>query len=264
VNRSTVIGFIIGVGLVFAAIYLQLHNIQNYTLWTIFFNLPSFLLVFGSTMAATFISFPLSEVLDSFRSFFYVFKKDPPDVEENISDILYVINQMRQGGRNVLEQEIPKLRNFFLRDAVQLIIEGYHDQEVREILEDRIVTRLRRERAESEIFSNMSKISPAFGMVGTIIGLMITLNTMDPSHMDNMGSNMSLALITTFYGVLLAYMIFRPIAVKLDRRTQEEVFSMQVIRESIPMVSGRWHPIKAKDFLTSFVRPGRRNEIITS
>ena len=262
-NRSTIIGFIIGIGLVISAIYLQLNSINNYKLWKIFFNLPSFLLVFGSTMAATFISYPLSEVKDSFKSFFHVFKKDPPDVEENISDILYVVNQMRQGGRNALETEIPKLRNYFLKDAVQLIVEGYNDQEVREILEDRVVTRLRRERSESEIFSGMARISPAFGMVGTIIGLMITLNTMDPSHMDSMGSNMSLALITTFYGVLLAFMFFRPVSMKMQRRTQEEVFAMQVIRESVPMISGRWHPIKAKDFLISFVRPGRRNEIIT-
>ncbi len=262
-NRSTVVGFIFGLGLVILAIYWQLYKIQNFALWSIFFNSPSFLLVFGSTMAATFISFPLSEVMGAFRAFFVVFKKDPPEVESNISEILYVIEQARKNGRGALDAEIPKLDNFFLRDTVQLIWEGYHDQEIVDILEDRIATRLRRERSESDIFSSMARISPAFGMVGTIIGLMITLNTMDPSHMDNMGTNMSLALITTFYGVLLAYMIFKPIATKLSRRMLEEAFSMQVIRESVPMISGRWHPIKAKDFLVSFVRPGKREEVLS-
>ena len=104
----------------------------------------------------------------------------------------------------------------------------------------------------------MSKYAPAFGMIGTLIGLIILLSNMTLESMDNIGSGMSVALITTFYGVLLANLIFKPIGVKLSTRTEEEILMMEMIIDSVKMISEGWHPAKVQDYMNSFIRPSKR------
>jgi len=104
----------------------------------------------------------------------------------------------------------------------------------------------------------MSKYAPAFGMIGTLIGLIVLLSNMTLESMDNIGSGMAVALITTFYGIVLANLIFKPIAVKLYTRTEEEILLMEMIIESVKMISEGWHPAKVQDYMNSFIKPGKR------
>ena len=104
----------------------------------------------------------------------------------------------------------------------------------------------------------MSKYSPAFGMIGTLIGLIVLLSNMTLESMDNIGSGMSVALITTFYGIILSNLIFKPIAVKLYTRTEEEVLLMEMIIDSVKMINEGWHPAKVQDYMNSFIKPSER------
>jgi len=251
-NKSTLLGIVLGIGLVAGAIYLETDD------WLIFYNLAGILIVVGGTAAASFLSYPFSDVMGVFRSFFVVLRKEPPRVEDYIQQIMYLVIKAREGGRLALEKEVSGIKNFFLADGIQMLADGYSMNEIDEILKERIHFRAERERKEAEILTTMSKYSPAFGMIGTLIGLIILLSNMTLESMDNIGSGMAVALITTFYGIVLANLIFKPIAVKLYTRTEEEVLLMEMIIDSVKMINEGWHPAKVQDYMNSFINPAKR------
>ncbi|MCH7819486.1 MAG: MotA/TolQ/ExbB proton channel family protein [Candidatus Marinimicrobia bacterium] len=251
-NKSTLLGIVLGIGLVAGAIYLETDD------WRIFYNLAGILIVVGGTAAASFLSYPFSDVMGVFRSFYVVLRKEPPRVEDYSQQIMNLVIKARKGGRLALEKEVGGIKNLFLADGIQMLADGYSMREIDEILKERVYFRAERERKEADILTTMSKYSPAFGMIGTLIGLIILLSNMTIESMDNIGSGMSVALITTFYGVILANLIFKPIAVKLYTRTEEEVLLMEMIIDSIKMISEGWHPAKVQDYMNSFIKPAKR------
>ena len=208
--------------------------------------------------ARSFLSYPFSDVMGVFRSFYVVLRKEPPRVEDYSQQIMNLVIKARKGGKLALEKEVGGIKHLFLADGIQMLADGYSMREIDEILKERVYFRAERERKEADILTTMSKYSPAFGMIGTLIGLIILLSNMTIESMDNIGSGMSVALITTFYGVILANLIFKPIAVKLYTRTEEEVLLMEMIIDSIKMISEGWHPAKVQDYMNSFIKPGKR------
>ena len=251
-NKSTLLGIILGIGLVAGAIYLETDD------WLIFYNLAGILIVVGGTAAASFLSYPFSDVVGVFRSFFVVLRKEPPRVEDFIKQIMDLVLKARTGGRLALEKEVGGIKNLFLADGIQMLADGYSFREIDEILNERVAFRAEREKKEADILTTMSKYAPAFGMIGTLIGLIVLLSNMTLESMDNIGSGMAVALITTFYGIVLANLIFKPIATKLYTRTEEEVLLMEMIIDSVKMISEGWHPAKVQDYMNSFIKPGKR------
>ena len=251
-NKSTLLGIFLGIGLVAGAIYLETDD------WIVFYNLAGILIVVGGTAAASFLSYPFSDVMGVFRSFYVVLRKEPPRVEEYIQQVMDLVIKARKGGRLALEKEVSGIKNFFLADAIQMLADGYSLREINEILRERVYFKAERERKEADILTTMSKYSPAFGMIGTLIGLIVLLSNMTLESMDNIGSGMSVALITTFYGIVLANLILKPIAVKLYTRTEEEVLMMEMIIDSVKMINEGWHPAKVQDYMNSFINPAKR------
>lgn len=251
-NKSTLLGIVLGIGLVAGAIYLETDE------WLIFYNLAGILIVVGGTAAASFLSYPFGDVMGVFRSFFVVLRKEPPRVEDYIQQIMDLVLKARKGGRLALEKEVSGIKNFFLADGIQMMADGYSMREIDEILKERVNFKAERERKEADILTTMSKYAPAFGMIGTLIGLIVLLSNMTLESMDNIGSGMAVALITTFYGIILANLIFKPIAVKLYTRTEEEVLLMEMIIDSIKMINEGWHPAKVQDYMNSFIKPSKR------
>lgn len=251
-NKSTLLGIVLGIGLVAGAIYLETDD------WLIFYNLAGILIVVGGTAAASFLSYPFGDVMGVFRSFFVVLRKEPPRVEDYIQQIMDLVLKARKGGRLALEKEVSGIKNFFLADGIQMMADGYSMREIDEILKERVNFKAERERKEADILTTMSKYAPAFGMIGTLIGLIVLLSNMTLESMDNIGSGMAVALITTFYGIILANLIFKPIAVKLYTRTEEEVLLMEMIIDSIKMINEGWHPAKVQDYMNSFIKPSKR------
>jgi len=251
-SRLTVIGIVMAIGLLLGAIWLQSRSFE------IFYSLPGIIIVLGGTTAATFMSYPLPEVFSVVRNFFVVLKKEPPRLDRYLDTVMGLVVTAADGGNLALEREVPRINNLFLRDAVQMLADGYGADEIRSILEDRVSFRLEQERREAEIFRTMGRYAPAAGLIGTLIGLIILLANLNTGSLDRIGGGMAVALTTTFYGVVLANLLLKPIAVKLEQRTFEEVRLMQLVVESIVMISEQWHPAKVRDYLNSFLRPGQR------
>jgi chemotaxis protein MotA len=253
-NVSTVLG------LLFSLVLLVTSMIIGAGTTDIFINLPSILIVLGGTLGATLISYPLKDVLRTFWAFLVVFRREEPRLDEYLRLIVSFAVKARNGMLN-LEAELPYIKNHFLRDGIQMLVDGYSSAEIREMLESRIHYREVRELAAAQIFRSMSGFAPAFGMVGTLIGLIAMLLDLSPEAMHKIGANMAIALVTTFYGLILANLVFKPIAYKLERGTEEAVLLMNMITDSVLMIQKEWHPQKVEDYLNAYVPPHQRKSL---
>lgn len=254
-NKSTLAGFILGMGLITFAIWRETDG-----LWEIFLNPSGILIVVGGTAAAAFLSYPFQTVMGVFHSFMVVLRREPPRLEKYVPTVMDLVVKARKGGRLALESEVPRIKSFFLSDGIQMLSDGYSLKEIVEILEERVHFRAMREGKEAELLRTLAKYAPAFGMIGTLIGLIVLLSNMTPDKMDNIGSGMAVALITTFYGIILANLFFKPISIKLESRTEEEILMMQMIIDSVKMISEGWHPAKVQDYMNSFLKPAERTQ----
>ena len=213
---GTIIGIIIGGGLLFFAI------IQRGG-FGIFYDPPSLMIVGGGTFAAALISFPLNRVLSVFRVLRNVFQGEIEDPGAYISAIIRLTHKARKESILALEGDVRKVRNRFLRRGLELVIDGQPPEVIRAVLETELEGLLARHDEGSHIFATLGRFAPAFGLIGTLIGLITMLRSIS-GGIESVGPGMAVALVTTFYGALAANLLFLPISEKLSSRSETEVF----------------------------------------
>lgn len=246
-NPSTIIGMLIGFGVLGFAIFFTGSDAH------IFLNLKGILIVLGGTLAATLISFPIREVLQVFRIFFIVLKNERLYAEQDIKELVNLSKIWFKQDIAKIENELETIKNPYLKSGIQLIIDGNSLQDIFNLLHWRISRLKMREQAEAGIFKAMAAYAPAFGMVGTLIGLVEMLESMGARELDEIGFHMAVALITTFYGILLANLIFKPVAIKFERRTEQRVMLMHMVMEGISLIHQKRSPAYIRETLNSFV-----------
>ena len=254
---ASLLGILIGAGLIVFGIRLLTETLADFKM---FASLASLLIVAGGSLAATMLSFSMKEVLGLIRSVMAVFKKERAEQVNQVEAIVDLAPVARKSMQE-LEKQLASVRNPFLRDAIQMVIDGYNRDEIREILETRIENRTLREQAEANVLRTMGKFSPAFGMIGTLIGLVVMLFGMtkiaeggaDP--MAALGKGMGAALITTFYGVILANLIFNPMAIKFESRIKRRNSLQLMLIEGALLLADRKHPLIVREKLNSYLRP---------
>jgi chemotaxis protein MotA len=174
---------------------------------SIFINLPGLLIVLGGTLAATLMSFPLKEVLRVFRVFrvFIIVLRNERSYEKgDIDEIVGIAMLLYQNKVLQAEDVIANLGNPFLRTGLQLVVDGVPVEDILNLLQWRITRLKAREHAEAQVYRVMGGYAPAFGMVGTLLGLVNMLYDMGGDSFGSIGVNMAVALITTFYGIVLS------------------------------------------------------------
>ncbi len=251
---ASLLGIIAGTGLIVLGIYQLTPNFM------VFVNLPSVLIVLGGSFASTLLSFSMKEVFGLVRSIMVVFKKQKIRMPEEVDTIVELAPIARKSMQE-LEKTLPNVKDPFLRDGLQMVIDGYNPEEIRDILETRIENRIKREKGEANVLRTMGKYSPAFGMIGTLIGLVVMLYGMaamagggeDP--MAVLGAGMGAALITTFYGSILANLIFNPMAVKFETRVEKQNTMQMMLIEGALLIHARKHPLIVREKLNAFLRP---------
>jgi len=251
---GTLFGLVAGAALIIMGI---LGLTQDFKM---FWSIPSVLIVVGGSFASTMISFSLKEVWTLIGSILAVFKKEKVKMVDEVEMIVELAPMARKSVQD-LEKSLSSVKNPFLRDGLQMVVDGYNPQEVREILETRIENRAQRERSEAYVLRTMGKYSPAFGMIGTLIGLVVMLYGMasissagkDP--MEVLGKGMGAAIITTFYGSVMANLIFNPMAVKFETRIEKQNILQTMLIEGVMLLQARKHPLIVREKLNSFLRP---------
>ncbi len=222
----------------------------------IFLNIDAAFITIGGTIAATLIAYPFKDVRRVLHVARNAFKKDIYPPSQYISTLMSLAHIYRRGGLKKLETEEESLHNRFLRTGIELVVDGYEQRDIHAILEkERVYFSLRHESGEM-IIRTMAKLAPAFGMAGTLIGLiqmMAVLN--DP---QNIGRPLAQAMVSTFYGLLLANLVLLPIAAKLKTRTDNELVLKRVIMDGIGGIHRKENPIKLERHLNSILPPNQR------
>ena len=251
-SRTTIMGIIISVGILFFAVTMQTVSVMA------FINPSGLAIVMGGTAAAALTSYSINDIVRVFKVFAIVMQKQSIQLGSYVSVMTKIAERVRIRGLLSLQNEVKGLPDPFLRDGLQMLIDGYAPEELRDIMDQRIINHKIRENNDARIFRTMARFAPAFGMLGTVIGLIAMLQKMSGSNMENLGPSMAVALVTTFYGLILANMVFNPIAEKLERRTEERIVLMSMIVDGLVLIGEQWHPAKIHDSLNSFLAPGQR------
>ncbi|PWK53037.1 motility protein A [Pleionea mediterranea] len=246
-NFSTIIGVIAGLCVVGFVIWLTALDSLAYL------NVPGLIIVIGGTLAATLVSYPAREFLRMFKLMGIVLYDNQLDAKRQVDEIEQLARKWFRDDLRGVERDLDSIENTFLKTGVQLVIDKTPLQDIIDLLHWRI-TRLRaQEQAEAQMFVSMAGFAPAFGMLGTLIGLINMLTIMDNKNFSEIGFHLAIALVTTFYGLLFSNLLFKPIATKLERRTERRVMLMTMVMEGISLMSQRRTPSFIRATLESFI-----------
>lgn len=246
-NSSTLVGIISGVALIILSVLLSAEEPG------VFLNLPGLLIVIGGTIAATFISYPMKELRQLYRSFRLIWRHQEFPVDKEIEEIVRVSILLGHGRLQAIEEALTRVNNPFLRTGIQLVIDRTPPADIDALLKWRIFKLRRQEWGEAQVFRSMAAFAPAFGMAGTLLGLVNMLQAMDGADFKVVGVNLGIALTTTLYGIILANLLFKPVAIKLERRTEQRVMLMYMVLEGISMLGQKRNPSFIRETLNSFV-----------
>ena len=220
----------------------------------------------GGTFAATMVNLPLRAVGNIFNVLQNVFRGEDYDYIGIIEEIVQKAQKARKDGLLSLEADLPMMRDGFFKNGIELAINERESSRLRTFLNLEMNNISSRHVAGQEMFLYMASYAPAFGMLGTVLGLIIMMNNFSSGgdgmeitasydvaeRFADLLSGMGLALITTFYGVFMANMIFLPIGGKLKRRSENEMMLKSIVVEGIISIHAREHPILIKEKLMTF------------
>ncbi|CAA7615246.1 motility protein A [Magnetospirillum sp. UT-4] len=252
-SLATIVGFLAGILLFLGSIALATDN------YLVFLDGPSFIMVVGGTFASTFISYEPRYVLQAFKlmaSIFFAPKVQRGILQGEVGRCIRWGYLIQKSGMAGLESDAGKVKSQdrFLGFGVDLVIAGYSGAEVRQILTNSIETTFQRSCIPADILRNMAGTAPAFGMIGTLIGLIIMLGQMgsDPAAL---GPGMAVALITTLYGVLFPRLVLLPAASKIQQREEIVRFRNYLVCEGLSLLAERKNPRFIQDAMNSFLDP---------
>ena len=256
---GTFLGLFAGVAIIFIGIIQSGGSLY----W--FFNVNSILIVLGGTFAATMVNLPLKALKNLPKIVQNVFRADNDDYNAVIEEIVQKAQKAKKDGLLSLEADLPKMRDGFFKNGIELAINERESSRLRTFLNLELNNISSRHIAGQELFLYMASYAPAFGMLGTVLGLIVMMNNfssgndgMDASYdvaerFAELLAGMGLALITTFYGVFFANMIFLPIGGKLKRLSENEMMLKSIVVEGIISIHSREHPILIKEKLMTFI-----------
>ncbi|MFH1070797.1 MAG: motility protein A [Candidatus Glassbacteria bacterium] len=252
-DLTTIIGLVAGFAIVVMGIEQTGSVIQ-------FVDLPSVYITIGGSLCSVIINFPINELIGVVATVKKtVFFKSQP-VTETIATLVSFAERARREGILALERHMEEIEDEFLGKGIQLAVDGTEPELMRSILTTELDYLQKRHALGQSILNQWGFMAPAFGMIGTLIGLVLMLATMqDPS---TIGPNMSVALITTFYGALVANLFCIPLAGKLKRRSEEEILMRELMIEGILSIQSGDNPRIVEQKLTSFIAPKLRREIV--
>lgn len=246
-NPSTLIGVVASILLLVIVLFFSAQDPG------VFIDLPGLGIVLIGTAAATFIAYPLREVMRIFGLVRSIFHNQTLDTDKDLQDLVEITRIRMQGDIQAVEVALARVSNPFLRNGVQFVIDNVPEQDIMDLLQWRISRVRAKEHAEAQLFRVMAGFAPAFGMVGTLVGLVNLLFLLGGGDITAIGRQMALALMTTFYGVLLANLVFKPIAVKLERRTEQRLILLNTLMQGVLMMSQKRSPGMMRETLNAFV-----------
>lgn len=221
-----------------------------------FLHGPSALITFGGAFGTVFAMYPLKGFFSGLKAFLLIFKVPKSNEAGTIKSIIELSNLARREGLLALEESANALDDEFMKKGVMLIVDGTDPELVRSILEAELINIDSRHQENIGLWKDLASMGPAWGMIGTLIGLINMLNVL--SDPDAIGPNMAVALITTLYGSMLANWICAPATSKLTKLNDTEIKLKEVMIEGILSIQAGENPRVIEEKLKSFLAPKDR------
>ncbi len=239
---SSILGILSGLSLIVAAIFMK-GDLTN------FYNVAGLMIVLGGTVASTLLTFPLRDVFKAFKAALFVLVEPKINPNNMVKTMIELSKVSRRQGLVALSK--IKLNNALLKKGCALIADGAEEDIIRNALRTEIESLKHRHLNIQDVFIKMATFAPAFGLIGTLIGLVQMLNQL--TNPAGIGPAMAIALLTTFYGVLLSTLFFLPIAGKLKIRTMVEVINLEIIFEGAVSILQNNNSLMVFEKLSSFI-----------
>ncbi len=216
-----------------------------------FLDPSSILIVFGGTIGATFVHFSSADLRWAWVELKEVLFTKNTAPTERIALLVQFAQDLKRNGPLTLEREAQTTGDRFLRKALELTVDGQSEEDIRRILETEIRSLGERSWRAVQVFQTMGSYAPAMGLIGTLIGLIHMLGTLD--NPSAVGPAMAVALITTFYGAVLANLFFLPVAGKIKNRSEEEAVLKAITVEGAVSLRREENSIVLEQRLQSFI-----------
>jgi chemotaxis protein MotA len=249
---ATLIGVVMAVTLILVSIVIGGGS------FAAFIDPPSIMVVIGGSIAAAMIAFPMKNFLGVFgimmKTVFYKLDSIPQLIEQLVS----LAETARRDGLLALEGRIEEIENSFIVIGIQMAVDGTRPEVMEDILRTELDAVATRHRDGKSLLDTMGRFAPAFGMIGTLMGLVIMLGDMsDPSKI---GAGMAVALLTTLYGAIVANVVFLPLAEKLGFTNKQELLAMEIVVRGIMAIQSGENPRVIEQKLNTFVPPKLRTD----
>lgn len=221
-----------------------------------FWDFKSVLITFGGAFFSTMAAYSMKDYIAGLKSFLLIFKSSTQNIPEMITKIIDLSNVARKEGLLSLEEVASELDDEFLKKGILLIVDGTDPELVRAILETELISTEERHKKKINFWQDLGSMGPAWGMIGTLIGLILMLQNM--SDASAIGPAMSVALITTLYGSILANWICSPVANKLKAYNADEIMLKEIMIEGLLSIQAGENPRVIEEKLKSFLAPAER------
>lgn len=250
-DKLTPIGLVIGIALVF-------YGMISGGSLAIFWDLPSVFICIGGSFAAVLIAYSGEDIKNVFNLIKQSFRESESSSKDIITKFTDLSKKARREGLLSLEDEISEIQDDFLKKGLQMVVDGIEGETIKEILELEIGEMESRHLKSAGIFSTWGAFAPAFGMIGTLIGLVQMLQNL--SDVSSIATGMGKALLTTFYGTLLSNMFCIPIATNLKQKSAKEVAARELMLEGILSIQAGVNPRVVEEKLLTYLQPRERVE----
>lgn len=253
---ATFTGIIVFLGFVLGAVYLQ----EGVAGFVPFMNLEALLVVMGGTFCALLVNFPLSKVIGLMKVLKKVMASKGEDTSKLVSTFVSLSQKAKKEGFLALEGDVKALQDDFMKRGLQLVIDGADHDFIKNMLETELDFIRERHKVGREIFNALGTYAPAFGIIGTVLGMILMLSSID--DVAQVPRRMALALAAAFYGLGSGYWLFLPMAGKLKLRSEEELFVKEIIIRGVLLLQSGATPSVVEANLKAYLEPSKRKPVV--
>lgn len=251
---ATIVGLFLGFGLIFTSI-----AIGGGSGLSAFIDVPSLMITVGGSFAALLINYPLNVCLKTVSVLKKCFLTKLPESQQVIAQFKELAVVVRKDGMLALEKELENINDEFMQRGLEIVISGAEESQIRQVLETELNAIEQRHLIGKKIIESTGAAAPAFGMIGTLVGLVQMLQSLDdPSQI---GGGMATALLTTLYGAIIANVACIPLAGKLETRSKDEIACRELMISGITSLAQGLAPRAVEDVLVAYLSPKSRRQL---
>jgi chemotaxis protein MotA len=245
-NKSVLVGSVGAVLLVAGVLVLSAGNMGA------FFSIPGLIVVLGGTLLASIFSRPVQEVRTLVESIPQLFRAEQSSMARDVEELLRFARRYRVCEPRAAEQELAQISHPFVAAGLRQVVEGSSLEDLSKTLQWRIAGVRSQEQGQTQILYSMATFAPAFGMLGTLFGLVQMLSGLGETGLSEIGTSMSFAMVTTVYGIIASYLLFKPLALKRERRMVQHLMQLTTLMEGMLQVQQKRHPMLIQDAMEAY------------